>query len=389
MTVKKVIGKLHLWLGLGSGLVVFIVALTGAIYAFQEEISSWLEPNYTLSNSKGEFMIPDKYREIGQKINPGHEVHSVNYKNRQNPVEIVYYDMEPFHYSIAKVDPSTGDLLHHKNFKTDFFYQVLQGHYYLWLPPSVGKPLVSISTLVFAFMLFSGIILWWPKNKNARKQRFSFKWKKTTSFKRRNYDLHNILGFYSSFLGLILCVTGLVFGFEWFAKGYHKALGGKTNLSFEMPKVHTDSTQTIANSDTLFQHYISQNNFHELEWHFPEKQHPVIYLSIRQQEHVYYHTDHLFFNAFTLEEVKTNNIYQRYQEATFADKMMRMNYDIHVGQIAGITGKTIAFFISLIIASLPITGCIIWLKRKKKNRKGKSLKTFKPIDNPQLLVKNG
>ena len=38
MTAKKVIGKLHLWLGLASGLVVFVVALTGCLYAFQAEI---------------------------------------------------------------------------------------------------------------------------------------------------------------------------------------------------------------------------------------------------------------------------------------------------------------------------------------------------------------
>lgn len=369
MTFKKVIGKIHLWLGLSSGLVVFVVALTGAIYAFQEEINDWLEPTYALSKEANSFKTPEEYKEIGEKINPGHTVHSVNFKKLNEPVEIVYYDFKPFHYSIAKVDPSSGKLLHHKNFKTDFFYQVLQGHYYLWLPPIIGKPLVSTATLLFGVLLISGVILWWPKSKNARKQRFSFKWKKSTSFKRKNYDVHNILGFYSSVIGLILCLTGLVFGFQCFAKGYHKLLGGKTNLGYEMPKIDSSNNTELAKSDTLFHRYIADGNFHELEWHFPEKENPVIYLSIRRSPGVYYHTDHVFFNAFNLKEVRTHNIYQRYKEANFADRMMRMNYDIHVGQIAGIAGKSIALLASLIIASLPITGFIIWLKRKKKQKK--------------------
>lgn len=38
MNLKKTLNKLYLWLGLSSGLVVFIVAVTGCIYAFQSEI---------------------------------------------------------------------------------------------------------------------------------------------------------------------------------------------------------------------------------------------------------------------------------------------------------------------------------------------------------------
>lgn len=44
MKFKKIVGKIHLWLGLSSGLVVFIVAVTGCIYAFQEEIQDMTQP---------------------------------------------------------------------------------------------------------------------------------------------------------------------------------------------------------------------------------------------------------------------------------------------------------------------------------------------------------
>jgi uncharacterized iron-regulated membrane protein len=46
-----------------------------------------------------------------------------------------------------------------------------------------------------------------------------------------------------------------------------------------------------------------------------------------------------------------------------------MNYDIHTGAIIGLPGKILAFFASLIAASLPVTGFMIWLGRRNKKKK--------------------
>jgi uncharacterized iron-regulated membrane protein len=43
-----------------------------------------------------------------------------------------------------------------------------------------------------------------------------------------------------------------------------------------------------------------------------------------------------------------------------------MNYDIHVGAVLGLTGKILAFIASLVAASLPVTGTLIWIGRKRK-----------------------
>src|SRR3954467_5640087 len=38
MSFKKIILKIHLWLGMGSGLIIFILGITGCIYVFDEEL---------------------------------------------------------------------------------------------------------------------------------------------------------------------------------------------------------------------------------------------------------------------------------------------------------------------------------------------------------------
>ena len=73
-------------------------------------------------------------------------------------------------------------------------------------------------------------------------------------------------------------------------------------------------------------------------------------------------------------------MYGRYANTSVADKMMRMNYDVHTGAILGITGKIMAFFASLIAASLPVTGFLIWRGRRKKK------KVVNPVSEKEILV---
>jgi uncharacterized iron-regulated membrane protein len=54
-------------------------------------------------------------------------------------------------------------------------------------------------------------------------------------------------------------------------------------------------------------------------------------------------------------------------------KLNALNYDIHTGQVAGFFGKIIAFLVSLISASLPITGLILYLGKKYKSKPKKAV----------------
>jgi uncharacterized iron-regulated membrane protein len=55
-------------------------------------------------------------------------------------------------------------------------------------------------------------------------------------------------------------------------------------------------------------------------------------------------------------------------------RFTNMNYDIHTGQIAGLPGKIIAFFASLISATLPVTGLMLYLGKRKKRKKKQVVK---------------
>ena len=60
-----------------------------------------------------------------------------------------------------------------------------------------------------------------------------------------------------------------------------------------------------------------------------------------------------------------------YADKNNGEKIRSLNYAIHSGGILGLPGKILAFFASLISASLPVTGFYIWWGRNNKKKKAK------------------
>lgn len=368
--MKKITIKIHLILGLIVGLVIVIVALTGCIYAFQEEIQNLTQSYRFVEEQSVAFLPPTQLKKIAEEQLPGKTIHSVRYTGKKNAAVVLSYGKEPAYYYLVYLDPYTGSVLYVKDMETDFFQFILEGHFYLWLPHEIGQPVVAISTLIFVVMIITGIVLWWPKNKSAAKQRFSIKW--NAKWRRKNYDLHNVFGFYSSWLLIFIAITGLVWGFEWFANSlYWVTSGGKTKVKYTQATSDTtkaSSQQVLLPADFLWKKTVAENHVAVIEVDFPHDKNGAIGISTNTDAGTYWKSDNRFYDQYTLAEVPVKHAYGRFGNLSTADKIMRMNYDIHVGAIWGLAGKFLAFFASLICASLPITGFMIWWGRRYKEK---------------------
>lgn len=371
MTVKKVVGKIHLWLGFTSGLLVFIIAVTGCIYAFQKEIQDLTQSFRFVEKQSREFLPPSVLKAAAEKVLPEKHIHAVQYLGAERAAMVIYYNYEPdYYYYLVYVNPYTAEVLKVKDMEADFFQFILNGHFYLWLPPEIGQPVVATATLVFVVLLISGIFLWWPRKKKDAKQRFKVKWK--ARWRRVNYDLHNVLGFYTWSIALIFALTGLVWGFQWFAKGVYNLAGGEKNYEYSEPlsdtTVHYNGD--VPAIDKVFAKMQEQYPASSaIEVHIPESHAAVIGANANPDMETYWKIDYRYYDQYTLKEASVDHVYGRFPEAKAADKLLRMNYDIHTGAILGLPGKVLAFFASLICASLPITGTYIWWGRRNKEKK--------------------
>lgn len=364
MTLKKISGLLHLWLGLASGIVVFVVCITGAIWAFSPEIENWTQSYRHVEKQNKPFLLPSQLKEIAQKQFPKQIVSTVAYFEEGKSV-VVYYRGTDFRAS-AYINPYSGEVLKVVNDKNDFFSIVITGHYTLWLG-EIGGEMVRWGTLLFTVLLITGIVLWWPKNKAAAKQRFWIRWKENVKWKRKNHDLHNVLGFYSAWIVIFAALSGLVWTFESVSKAeYWLASGGE--IPVEEPQALSIKKGTVAPKngvDILYLKMLTKykNNIGEMYVSIPEADSSIIGFYIIPKEKAY-QSDDYSFDQYSLAEIG----HGAYADMNGGEKLRRLNYDIHIGSIFGLPGRIAMFFATLIGGSLPVTGFYIWWGRRNKTK---------------------
>jgi uncharacterized iron-regulated membrane protein len=369
-TVKYWIGQLHLWLGLASGLVVLIVSITGCLFVFQKEISETVGREKYFVNPGNEAVLPVSVllQKAQAALGTGMPVNNiVSYKQpdrswefmayKENDSALTYFGSIPY-FKSAFINPYTGALTGIKDYKYDFFSIVKGIHWSLLLRTGIGQPIVGWSTLVFVLLLITGLVLWWPKKwtKATRDRSFKIKWK--ASFKRVNYDLHNVPGFYSLFPALILSLTGMVFSFRWFSALVYVAAAGTTTPP---PQVVVKSVEAARSTgiplDIAYQEALTQlPRAVRLGISPAADKEGTIYVAGYQDRETYYGADVLQFDQYSGKLLHRRNN----SEKNRGERLVEMNYDIHVGAIAGLAGKIIAFIVSLICASLPVTGFLVW-----------------------------
>lgn len=375
--IRKIILKLHLILGLSTGLVVFIVAITGCLWVFQDEIQSLSSDYKKVVPMTTDVITASEAKSIAEKELPGVHIHGTLFGQADEAVEVIFYQSEPKVYKSLFLNPYTGDAIKLVDHESGFFTFILDGHMHLWLPKNIGSPIVSWSILLFMVICISGIYLWWPKKKKNRKQRFTFDWNEKTKWKRKNFDLHSVVGFYVSIFAVVLAFTGSVMAFNWFYYIVYLGVGGDKDPRFVIPENMTPIEQVASGTSRIDElipmlkdAYPEAQNF---ELHYPDSDTSSLYVEIMNSSGLHYDADYRFFDQLTLKEIFPNSIYSTYERADFSDLFIRMNYDIHIGAMGGLMGKIIAFFASLVIASMPVTGILLWYGRRYKKKVHKNL----------------
>lgn len=381
---------LHLWLGLITGLVVVIVCLTGCIWLFNAELTLLFQPETRVAQLDQPVLPPSGLEAVVHSQFPDAKLNYASYQ-RGSAVYLGISDSLKGDLTL-RVNPYDGHIVRLQEEGKGaeaFFPFILDGHRFLWLPWKIGRPVVNYSILIFVITLVTGMVLWWPKkwNKSTRNKSFKLKWNGT--IKRINYDLHNVLGFYALLVLFAVACTGIVYGIEWFSKGlYWTTTGGRTLPEFVRPA--SDTTQagksyTVSQAMNLaWEKVVAEHpDAGGFYYSFPEANRPASAISIYVYPTAgrYYDNRNYVFDQHTLEPLPAYALSSKpFSESDFGDKLRRMNYDIHIGAILGLPGRILVFFATLIGASLPITGFIIWWnKRKKKKKKPKGKAAVKAV----------
>jgi uncharacterized iron-regulated membrane protein len=350
--------RIHLYLGLAVGLIVMTTCFTGAVLVFEEELQHLFHKQRYYMEAGNEKQPIEQLLLALKAKEPAAKVTRVQVFN--DPKRSVVVNYQGGKFSQAFFNPYTGELIELYNHKDSFFYLMFDLHRWL-LSGDTGKLIVGISTSVFLFILITGIILWWPRNKAILLQRL--KVKAGAGWKRMNHDLHIVTGFYTAIFLFIFAFTGLAWSFQWFNNGIYKI----TNSPVKPPKPPVSVYQANSKRISIDQLMQEAKLLNEEVVHF------AVNLPKDSVEPITIHV--LCRNA--IHETATNAIYLdqytgvRIGKLAFAERStgakVRASFKpIHTGSIFGTPSKIIALIACICGTTFPITGVIMWLNRTRK-----------------------
>lgn len=394
--MKVFFRSIHLYLSLAAGLVIGLVCLTGAALVFEKEFQASLYPErYQVEAGAKRMPLDQLVTAVQQKI-PGAQATSVKvYDDPTRTVEISYAKQEEAKQKIGEnagapgegkgdhgkkggkgggsqafLNPYSGQIVGMSEGRMPFFDTMFSLHRWLLLDDT-GKLIVGCSTLMFLFIILTGLILWWPKKMKILKQRLKLKW--NAGWKRINHDLHLVVGFYTAVFLFIFAFTGLAWSFEWFNDGIY-TLTGSENIRPEPPKSSVQEAGRTISFDEAFavaKAQLPNGEYYTLNK--PGEAEEAFAVTTMSKNAVHERaSDQLFLDQYTGRKIGQN----LYQERNLGQRVRATFYPVHVGSIAGMPGRIIAFLSCIAGFTFPITGFILWINRLKKNRKKARKKVY-------------
>ena len=376
--------RIHLYLGLYAGLVILVCCLTGALLVFEKDlmmatnkqryyVDEWpvkISADQLVKKVKDSFQgakinsvkiyeDPKRSAEINITIAPKKEQSN----NAAANIRSAAPQRQPG-YTIF-INPYTAQILEKYSYRDTWFYQVFALH--RWLLGSnngIGKYIVGISTLIFLFILITGIILWWPKTKKILKQRLKIKW--SAGWKRMNHDLHLVFGFYSAIFLFIFSFTGLAWSFEWFNKGIYTVTNSPLKQAPPPKSTYVASTKKISLDEALAS---ARTVYEEAEYYtisLPKDSVDAVNVSSLSKNAMHESaTDAVYIDQYSGKVLGSLD----FGERSLGAQVRSSFKPIHTGSIWGTPSKIIAFIVCLLGVTFPITGTIMWINRTRKKKK--------------------
>ena len=380
---KYIMAVGHLWLGLLSSVILFVVCLTGSLYAFKNQIIDAYNSDKVYVEPVESRLSLDSIQSIFRYNNM--EINTIIVPKSKNKSLVVTYNDKVTNTSKTHYfNPYTADNLGGANNSLDQFFAVVLDIHRTLLINDIGKQIVGISVLIFVFMLLSGFVLWIPKKTKDLKRALTVKW--NAKFYRLNYDLHNTLGFYSLLLLFFIAVTGLYVTYPWVKSSVIVSLGGNPVLTAGDAQSDNDEISS-AFSDLLKEMADKQNEIATLKDITPVSLDSINMLSYK---YLPYEASTIFTlpddkdprykvrkintenwlgaqfpDEITLDkkgELKTVDLFS---EKPLNKQFAELSKPLHTGEIMGLPSIILYFIISLVGCSLPVTGFIIWWKKVK------------------------
>ena len=360
----KILKKFHLILAFIFALPLLVLSISGAIISYHDEIIDIFSKDEVVAGKKP--LEIDEILKIFSKSEPNFNLSYLKIRAEANKAYVISGTNENGEFESFFVDPYTGEISG-KNSAEKFIGLVLNLHKNL--APSLFKnenlskfasELVALSTLALLFILISGagIYFWRFRSRVGEAFKLNLKAKKFAFL----YSLHGFLGIYLGAILSVICISGLYFSYESFAKVINQIYGEekvfkKPNFTNKNGFSLSDE-QKVANLKKAYEIFISKfgSEFDALNFiaNSGGIKFMLFYLPKGASERD---------GVRLLVDTKSEQISKNAMPKSF--EIYKFMLDLHAGYIFGELGKFIFCLASCVVVLLLFSGGAIYYKRRK------------------------
>lgn len=379
-TIKKLY-TLHSWVGVITGILLFVIAFTGAVAVFaRPELKIW-------GNESIRAAIPSQPQELAkvveqyaEKVGPEYleEVHLEMPSPRFSATTRLIYEGhfekpdggEEHKGTVYQLDPRELTLV--KEWDMDEFFNshqldmsVFLAHFHADL--HLGRPIGLILTGLLGLTLMVSIVTGIFIHRKILAQLFTFRVSKTFSLMLNDGHkvmsvwavlFHSVIAFTGAFLGLATVILVPAAAYVGFNGDQEKLVETFTAVK---PPVLANVQQQTQLGDILEKAAQDRPdlNFNRLTVMGYGDQNALVYLFGRGSDQIGGET--LIYKGATAEYVTTQANFGRLEGVT--GKILDAMFPLHFGNFGGLLVKTVWAILGIATALLPITGLMLWIER--------------------------
>ena len=201
----------HFYAGLFTAPFLFILAVTGMIYLFNDELNDLIYPELRFASSVEASQPPSRLLAAALEAFPGGRVTRIDMPTAPGRSAQLFVTTAEGEARRVFLDPPTARVLGSHVYTSTLvgFADVFHGSLMMG---DFGDAIVELAACWAFILIVSGLYLWWPRGGSGGSP-----WRPYTAVRGRAWwrELHKTIGVYASPLILFLIVTGLPWATIW------------------------------------------------------------------------------------------------------------------------------------------------------------------------------
>ncbi len=211
--LRKALFQVHLWTGIGLGLYVFAISVSGSAIVFRNELYTSLWPGPRVVAVGSHKLTHEELRDAARRAYPEYRVSWI-WDARQpneapNKAIEIWLDRNG-HKKQRLFDPYTGqDLGESRPYSIQIMAWLLDLHVNL-LSGKTGRLINGVLAIFVLGLSFTGAVLWWP---GVERWRRGLTMQSASNWKLFNWELHSVIGLWTLPIVFMFGMVGVYAGF--------------------------------------------------------------------------------------------------------------------------------------------------------------------------------